>query len=188
VGIIRRIFNGETIKGATLSPVQRRLRKQRLKLRGTELRVEIDAVRRQLDAMRSAEDLPGHVALREWLEGQGLAFPDTLDPVTVQLADLNRLVRATKLGRRKKPDQKSAQLDLFHSCMPLAFIFKSPFMGWKYPLRCLLNGTAWLFSLKSAPFPARAPQATHSPINTADSGYFGLFSPSSGSRKSRGKT
>ena len=51
------------------------MRKQRLKLHGSELRVEIDGVRRQLEAMRRAEDLPGHIAVREWLAQTGIVLP-----------------------------------------------------------------------------------------------------------------
>jgi hypothetical protein len=90
--IIRRLLAGETIKGAPLTPAQRRLRKQRLKLHGSELRVEIDGVRRQLDAMREAEDLPGHVAVREWLAEQCL---------TLAHGDLSRLcIRLAAEARR----------------------------------------------------------------------------------------
>ncbi len=90
--IIRRLLAGETIKGAPLTPSQRRLRKQKLKLRGSELRVEIDGVRRQLDSMRASEDLPGHVAVREWLAEQSL---------TLVHGDLSRLcIRLAADARR----------------------------------------------------------------------------------------
>ena len=77
--IIRRLLAGEPVKAAPLTRAQRRLRKQRLKLRGSELREEVDAVRRQLEAMRASEDVPGHVAVREWLAGEGrvLSHGDT---------------------------------------------------------------------------------------------------------------
>lgn len=68
--VIIRLLNGETVQGAPLTPPQRRLRKSKLKMRASELRVEIDALRRQLEALKAAEDLPGHVAVREWLHGR----------------------------------------------------------------------------------------------------------------------
>lgn len=84
---IVRILNGEAVEGSALSPVQRRLRKQRLKLRGTELRVEIDSVRKQLDSIRSTEDLPGLIAVREWLAQTGINLTHgDLVRLTVRLA------------------------------------------------------------------------------------------------------
>ncbi len=86
-GIILRLLKGETIKGAPLTPAQRRLRKQKLKLHGSELREEIDGVRRQLDALRASEDLPGHVAVREWLANHGRALSHgELTRLSVRLA------------------------------------------------------------------------------------------------------
>ena len=52
-------------------------------------------------------------ALADLTSKQRSRLPDALDPVTVQLADLNRLVRATKPGRKKKPVAAGTQLDLF---------------------------------------------------------------------------
>jgi len=69
--IILRLLSGETVKGMELNPTQRRLRKQRLKLHGSELRAEIENVRRQLDALLMSEELEGHVPICEWLGAGG---------------------------------------------------------------------------------------------------------------------
>ena len=75
-----------------LTPAQRRLIKQQLKLKSIELRVELDSVRRQLEAMRRAEDMPGHIAVREWVAQTG---------INLSHSDLTRLCKRMSTRARR---------------------------------------------------------------------------------------
>lgn len=72
--VMIRIFKGEAADILGMTPSEKRVAKMRLKLEASEHRTGIDKVRRKLEAIRRSEDLPGHVAVREWLAENRLAL------------------------------------------------------------------------------------------------------------------
>lgn len=96
--VVHRLISGESLETAyaQMTRTERKRLLLRLKLSDSEHRIGLDKNRRERDAVRKAVELPGHVALREWLAEQGRALsPGELGSLGYRLAKEARLGRIT---------------------------------------------------------------------------------------------
>jgi len=75
--VLPALHRGESVQGVPMTIAMRRLQKQKLLIKQSELLVDLEEVRNELEALRESGNLPGHLSVQEWMEENGLDLNHT---------------------------------------------------------------------------------------------------------------